>query len=176
MAPQERTEIVQNLELGRQEFLDSVAGLSESDARHRPDPDRWSVLDCVEHVAFVEERFLGWLDQAEKSGAPPADKAKEADLIARVPDRSTRAKAPDAAVPNGRFATLEEAVGRFEAMRARSIRTAHERADELYTLAAKHPRFGPVNGVELLIIIAGHARRHAAQIRETRAAFGKAVN
>lgn len=174
MAPQEKTEIVQNLERSRQEFLDSVAGLSESEARHRPDPDRWSVLDCVEHVAFVEERFLGWLDQAEKSGAPPADKAKESDLMARVPDRSTRAKAPDAVVPNGRFASLDEAVARFEVMRARSIQTAQDRAAELYSLAAKHPRFGPVNGVELMIVIAGHARRHAEQIRETRAAFKKA--
>lgn len=176
MAPQEKTEVVQNLERSRQEFLDAVEGLSESDARHRPDPERWSVLDCVEHVAFVEERFLGWLDNAERSGAPPADKAKEGDLMSRVPDRTTRVKAPDAVIPNGRFATLQEAVERFEAMRARSIQVAHERGDELYSLSSKHPRFGPINGVELMIIIAGHARRHAEQIRETRAAFQKALN
>jgi len=175
MAPQEKTEILQNLERSRQDFLDAVAGLSESDARHRPDPDRWSVLDCVEHVAFVEERFLGWLDNAEKSGAPRADKAKEADLMGRVPDRSARLKAPDAALPNGRFATLAQAIERFEAMRARSIQAAEQRASELYSLAAHHPRFGPVNGVELMIIIAGHSRRHAEQIRETRAASKKAL-
>jgi len=170
MAPQERTQIVQTLEHSRQEFLEAVAGLSESDARNRPDPARWSVLDCVEHVAFVEERFLGWLDNAEKTDARP-DPGKEADLMARVPDRSNPAKAPEAAVPNGRFASLEQAIQRFEAMRARSIQVAEQRGDDLYALAAKHPRFGPVNGVELMIIIAGHARRHAEQIRETRAAL-----
>jgi hypothetical protein len=33
-------------------------------------------------------------------------------------------------------------------------------------LAVEHPRFGTVNGVGLLVLMAGHARRHAAQIRE----------
>ena len=56
-----------------------------------------------------------------------------------------------AVLPNGRFANIEEATARFEAMRARSIQVAQERAAELYSLASKHPRFGPVNGVELMI-------------------------
>ena len=109
MAPNERserTEIVENLERSRQEFLAAVAGLTESQAKVRPDPERWSVLDCVEHVATVEERFLGWLEKAEKLDAPRVDKEKEAGLMARVPDRSTRVKAPEAVVPTGRFTTL----------------------------------------------------------------------
>jgi uncharacterized damage-inducible protein DinB len=171
MAPKERTEIVDNLERSRQEFLAAVAGLSDSQAKTRPDAERWSVLDCVEHVAFVEERFLGWLNGAERLDAPRVDKENEAGLAARVPDRSTRVKAPDAVLPNGRFATIEQALEQFNAQRARSIQFAQDRADDLYSLAAQHPRFGPVNGVELLIIVAGHSRRHAEQIRETRAAL-----
>jgi len=171
VAPQERTEIVDNLERSRQEFLAAVEGLSESQAKTRPDPERWSVLDCVEHVACVEERFLGWLEAAEKLDAPRIDKEKEAGLMVRIPDRSTRAKSPEAVLPTGRFATLAEALDRFNAGRTRSVRFAEDRCDDLYCLAAAHPRFGPMNGVEFLIIIAGHARRHAEQIRETRAAL-----
>jgi uncharacterized damage-inducible protein DinB len=171
MAPQERTEIVDNLERSRQEFIAALSGISEAQAKERPDPARWSVLDCVEHVTIVEERFLGWLKAAEKLDAPRVDKEKEAGLMARIPDRSARAQAPEAVVPNGRFPTLAEALDRFNAGRTQSIQFAGERCDELYCLAAAHPRFGPMNGVEFLIIIAGHARRHAAQIRETRAAL-----
>lgn len=173
MAPKERTEIVDNLERSRQEFLAAVAGLTDAQAKTRPDAERWSVLDCVEHVAFVEERFLGWLNAAERLDAPRVDKENEAGLTARVPDRSTRLKAPEAVLPNGRFATIEQALEQFKAQRARSIQFAQDRAGDLYCLAAQHPRFGPVNGVELLIIIAGHSRRHAEQIRETRAALGQ---
>ena len=68
MAPKERTEIVENLERSRQEFIAAVAGLTESQAQARPDPERWSVLDCVEHVTTVEERFLGWLERRQKAG------------------------------------------------------------------------------------------------------------
>jgi len=175
MAPQEKSQIVRDLERGREEFLAALTGMSEAEARRRADPERWSVLDCVEHVAFVENRFLGWLRDARKLDAPRIDKHKEAGLSARVPDRSTRVKAPEAVVPSGRYATLEQALAEFNAARTRSIHIAAEQGDALYSLATEHPRFGPVNGVELMVIIAGHARRHAEQIRETRAALGHAV-
>ncbi|MGP0075794.1 MAG: DinB family protein [Bryobacteraceae bacterium] len=171
MAPQERTEIVQNLERSREEFLAAVAGLTEAQAKARPDPERWSVLDCVEHVAFVEDRFFGWLEKAEKLDSPRRDREKEIRLMTMVPDRSVRVKAPEAVIPTGRFTTLEQAVAQFNARRTRSVQFAEEHTNDLYCLAAEHPRFGPVNGVELLIITAGHSRRHAEQIRETRAAL-----
>jgi hypothetical protein len=169
MAPQEQTEIVQYLERSRSEFLAAVAGLNESQAKARPDPERWSVLDCVEHVTLVEERFLGFLDAAEKQESPSIDKEKEGRLIVGFVDRSTRLKAPEAVVPTGRFATLEEALDKFNANRTRSIQFAEDRCDDLYCLTSAHPRLGPMNGAEFLILIGSHARRHAEQIRETRA-------
>jgi uncharacterized damage-inducible protein DinB len=174
MAPREKPEIVQNLERSRQEFIAAVAGLNETQAKVRPDPARWSVLDCVEHVTRVEERFLGWLEAANKLDAPRVDKEKEAGLMARIPDRSVRAQSPEAVLPTGRFLTLEQALEQFNIGRTRSIQFAEDRSDDLYCLASEHPRFGPMNGVEFLIIIAGHSRRHAEQIRETRAALEEA--
>jgi hypothetical protein len=171
MAPQERIEIVQNLERSREEFLAALAGLSEAQAKARPEPERWSVLECVEHVAFVEDRFYAWLESAKKLDTPRRDREKELTLMAKVPDRTVRVKAPEAVVPIGRLATLDEAIEQFKSRRARSIQFAEDRCDDLYSLAAEHPRFGPVNGVELLIITAGHSRRHAEQIREARAAL-----
>jgi hypothetical protein len=169
MAPQERTEIVQNLERSRQEFLAAVAGLTESQANTRPDAARWSVLDCVEHVTTVEERFQGWLKSAKKLDSPRIDKEKEAGLSARVPDRSVRVQAPEAVLPSGRFTTLGQALEKFNAGRTRSIQFAEDRCDDLYCLTSAHPRLGPMNGAEFLILIGSHARRHAEQIRETRA-------
>jgi hypothetical protein len=178
MAPEERSEIVQDeivqhLERGRAEFLASVAGLAESQAKVRPDPARWSVLDCVEHVTMVEERFLGWLETAKKLDEPRVDKDKEAGLLVRVADRTTRAQSPEAVLPTGRFTTLEQALEQFNVNRTRSIQFAQDRSGDLYYLASEHPRFGPMNGTEFLIIITAHARRHAAQIHEVRAALEK---
>jgi len=52
-----------------------------------------------------------------------------------------------------------------------TLQFARERAADLYMIASVHPAFGPLNGVEALMIIAGHAQRHAEQIREVRAAL-----
>jgi len=171
MAPEQRTEIVQHLERGREDFLAAVAGIPESQVTIRPDPARWSVLDCVEHVVTVEQRFLGWLESAKKMDTPRIDKEKEAGLLTRVADRSTRAQSPEAALPNGRFATLAQALEQFNVERTRSVQFAENRCDDLYYLAAEHPRFGPMNGAEFMMIITAHARRHAAQIQEVRAAL-----
>lgn len=174
IAPAERSEIVEHLERSRQEFMAAVAGLTEAQAKARSDPERWSVLDCVEHVTRAEERFLGWLEAAKKLDAPRVDKEKEAGLMARITDRSTRAKSPEAVLPAGRFTTLGQALEQFNVERTRSIEFAQDRGDDLYCLTAEHPRFGPINGVEFLIIIAGHSRRHAAQILEARAGLAVA--
>ncbi len=172
MAPETQSEICRTLEDSRRELEDAAGGVSEAQAKINPAEGRWSVLDCVEHVTSVEERFLERLEQAERLPEPRADKRKEADLMARVPDRSTRVKAPEMLEPSARFATLAEGLAQFNAVRARSIRFAEEQAADLSCLAMEHRRFGPVNGTEMLIIIAGHARRHAEQIREIRAELG----
>src|SRR5437588_12448039 len=166
------TEILIVLENSRLEFNAASEGVLEEQAQTAPAPGRWSVLDCVEHVTTVEERFLGWLENGKMLDTPRIDPQIEAELAARVRNRATKAEAPEAARPVGRFATLAEAREQFNAARARSVRFATERAGDLYSISADHPRFGSMNGVEFLTIIAGHALRHAEQIRETRAALG----
>lgn len=172
MAPEERSEIAGILEHSREDFNAAVAGCSETQASTRPEPGRWSVLECVEHVTVVEQIFLGRLEGAERKDGLTIDKQREVDLLARVVSRENRAQAPDPVQPTGRFTSLAEALEQFNAARTRTMRVAADRAADLYGLASEHPRFGPLNGTELLVIIAGHARRHAAQIREIKAALG----
>ncbi len=172
MSPQERTELVQTLERSREEFNALIAGVSDTHAKAKPDPERWSILECVEHVAVVEGRFLGMLQEAPRSETPRVDKEREAQLAVMVPNRETKAQAPEQARPTGRFATLADAVAEFNAARDRSIHFAQERAGELHSMTLQHRRFGPANGAEFMQIVAGHSRRHGAQIRELRAALG----
>jgi len=163
------TSIITSLENSRQQFLAASEGVPEDRAKKPPAPGRWSVLDCVEHVTTVEERFLGWLENGKKLDAPPANPQKEAELFVRVQSRATKLEAPVVVRPVGRFATLAEAREQFNTTRARSMKFAQDRSADLYSLTAEHPRLGVMNGVEFLTIIAAHALRHAEQIRETRA-------
>ena len=171
MTPQERIDILRVLEDGRREF-NAAAAVSESQATASPAPGRWSVLEIVEHVGTVEDRFLGWLQRSETMETPRVDPQREADLAVRVRYRTNRAEAPEVVRPADRFTSLAESLEYFNAARARTIRFADERASDLYSLAADHPRFGALNGIELMVLMAGHALRHADQIREARAAVG----
>ena len=154
----------------------AAAEVSEAQAKLSPAPGRWSVLDCVEHIVFVEGRFLGWLQNPETQPAPPPpappiDKQREVQILSRVASRANRVQAPEAVHPAGRFATLAEALEQFHAVRARSIAFAESRGADLYSLAARHPFFGPLNGAEVMLLMAAHSRRHAAQIDEVRSAL-----
>jgi uncharacterized damage-inducible protein DinB len=171
MTPQPSGDVVQALEQSRVEFNEAAGGVPESQAKISPGAGRWSLVDCVEHVAMSEERFLNWLKNPEAEQAPPMNKQREGEMAARIASRETKVQAPEPVRPTGRFATLAQALEQFNTARADSIRFATERRGELYSLAAKHPFFGPVNGAEVMLLIAGHSRRHAAQMREIRAAL-----
>jgi uncharacterized damage-inducible protein DinB len=166
-------ELVQALENSRNEFSASVSAFSEENVKQRPAPDSWSALECAEHVAIVEGRFLSWLENAERAGVPAQDSARESELAARMSNRERKAQAPEPAKPSGRFATVAEALADFEATRARTIRFANEQGDGLYALATKHPAFGPLNGAELVVLLVAHTRRHRDQVNEVKEILGR---
>ena len=159
------------LEDGRLFVLEVVRDVPAEYASTKPSPERWSVLECMEHLVIVEERFIGWIASGREI-APEASWEKETKLSTMVVDRSFKAVAPEAARPDGRFKTIEEAVDAFNAARARTARLVDERGAELYAVGVTHPRFGEMNAVELVHILSGHAKRHAAQIREVRETLG----
>ena len=173
MSPAERTAIIDLLEKSRQDFHAAAGSLPDTLASQRPEEKRWSVLECVEHVATVEEVFLGRIANAAAGDAPPMDKEKEAALTSKVRDRSTRREAPEAIHPKGRYSSLAQALAEFDRARARTVQFAEQNAATLYAVTAAHPVFGTLNGVEALTIIAAHSGRHADQIREVRAAIEK---
>lgn len=152
---------------GRRDFLEAIRDISPEQASHKPSPRRWSVLDCVEHMAAVEERYLDWLSQGS-ADPPPRDSDRELRLFSIVRSRLIHIEAVDVVRPCGRFENLSAARVAFEAVRGRSEDFARERGLALYSIGATHPYFGILNGAEWIQLIDAHARRHADQIRELR--------
>ncbi len=163
-------DLVTNLEAGRRDFLDAVGDIAPRQASAKPGLNGWSVLDCIEHVAAFEDRYLSWLDGAP-AVAPRRDTRKELVLFNTIRNRFTKVETPDALRPRGRFDTLAAALAEFQAVRNRSVQIARERGETLYAMSIEHPHFGKVNGAELMQLVDGHSRRHADQIRDTREAL-----
>ena len=164
--------ILQALRDSQAEFHAVTKGLSEEQAHAKPAGDRWSVLDCVEHIAIVEGRVLDRLENPIMSPAPPADRAREDKMLADLVNRATRFQAPEGSRPTGRYATLAEALAEFDAARARTIAFAEKHGNGIYSISSVHPVFGPVNGGDTLCLAAAHSLRHADQIRDVRAELG----
>ncbi len=171
MAPHERQEMLESLERSREALLQAVQGVTEEQAARTPAAGRWSILQCVEHVAVVEDYLLGQVVNAHQAEAPLLNEKREALIRARAADRERRVPAPELARPVGRFATLAEATQGFLQVRARTIEFVESSSSDLRCQVTSHPILGTVNCYENLLMIAAHPQRHAGQIAEIRAAL-----
>ena len=99
--------------LDRRQVLAAVSGLADGAAGTRPETDRWSVLETLEHLVFVEHRFLGLAQRGDAYETARVDPERERSLSAGMRDRRTRRQAPEAALPVGRFRSLADAITAF---------------------------------------------------------------
>jgi DinB family protein len=153
------------LEAGRQDFLSATRDVSAEQAFAKPDRECWSVVECIEHVIAVEDRYLNWISDGSAI-EPQRNGDREIRLFAIARSRLTKLQAPEIVRPIGRFQALPDAVAEFNAVRDRSVQVVEGLGESIYSIGAKHPYFGNLNGAELIQLIDGHARRHADQIRE----------
>ncbi len=151
-------------------FLESFAEVTEEEAHLRPAPDRWSVLETVEHLATAEGIQLKLL-QTQRAPRPADAPNRELRFLQVVAERTSKMQSPEAAVPGGRFTSLHAAATQFKTTRAAVIQFLVEIAvEDLRSTEVKHPHpaAGMVSPCEMLIIMAKHAERHARQIEEIR--------
>jgi hypothetical protein len=168
----DREQILKLLAESRDALVASAAGLSDEHAKVRPALDQWSVLECVEHVAFVEDGLFTLLNTRLVPTEPSGDRSRETLFLHGATNRARKFVAPEQAHPTGRFPTLAEALEKFRQARARSTEYVENCELDLRAHTAPHPVLGPVTGQEFLIVLALHPARHAVQIREVRSTLG----
>ena len=160
-----KKEIIELLQSSGSEYACFVASLPDGHSSERLNPEGWSVVQVAEHVVLAEKAMLGMF-LAGRATTSLGDKCREERFAAIMANREGRAKAPPAVMPTGSIGTLADALSEFTAAREESIRAFEQDQRELGSVACHHPMFGPVNGYEMLVLVAGHANRHLAQIRE----------
>src|SRR5215471_13212840 len=84
----------------------AAKGLSEAQWNYKPGPNRWSVAEVVEHLALIEDILKTVFTKFPEGPAPAADRetaAFDADLVAKIVDRSQKVEAPPQARPAARW-------------------------------------------------------------------------
>jgi uncharacterized damage-inducible protein DinB len=175
MTPAERAYLLEQLETSKKEMLASIQGLSAAQWTFKPAPEVWSVQECAEHIILAENFIFGGAQQILKTPAVdrPAlsNEAVDRKIVAGVQDRSHKAKAPEAIVPSGKFATPEDAAREFTARRDKTIAYVTTTTDDLRVHVGPGPA-GPMDAYQFLLLLAAHSARHTAQIREVEANAG----
>jgi DinB superfamily len=167
------------LQQTRDAALGAVKGLSEAQWHFKPEADRWSIAEILEHVVFVQERVLGERREAlANAPPPPADyDYQEVDsiVIHHFPDRLTKFQAPEFARPAGRWTTSE--------MPARLIHNCaclieyleltpdlrQHAVESMPIKAVSQGKYELMDGYQWVLAAAAHTERHTKQILELKA-------
>jgi hypothetical protein len=143
----------------------------------RPAPDRWSIVEILEHVARIDTGVakLLALRAADPRPAPP-DELEAARLtprrVALVRAPSQRFEAPERVRPTGAVAP-DDAVEHLARARAALV-AAYEAADPatLDGSVHAHPFLGPITLRGWVELSAHHDARHARQLAALADAWG----
>lgn len=174
LSQHDRDYAMAQLQAGRKEFLDAVAGLTPEQWNFKAAPDRWSIADCAEHIALSEDFISGMIkNQILKGPATPEkrDQVKvknDEDLTKAVVDRTQKFKAPEPITPKKRWADPAEAVSHFKESRDANIAYIETTQDDLRGHFAPHPAAGMLDAYQWFLLMSAHTERHVAQIQEVK--------
>ena len=167
----DKDKAVQYLESTKKDVLDATKDLSPAQWNFKPALDRWSVAECMEHIAAAEDYIRGMV--VEKVMLAPAVPGRDvvaidAAIIANVPHRTTKRQAPDEIKPSNRFGSPQGSIDHFVESRAKTEEFVKD-TPGLRDHAADSPAGTKWDAYEFVLLIAAHSERHTNQIKEVKA-------
>ncbi len=174
LSKDERSRLLDHLKKTEKMLKDATKGLSPEQWRYKAAPERWSVADCVEHLALTEEFLFNMAtNTVMKSPAVAVDPAaaKEGDewILKVIPDRSNKAQAPETLRPSGKWTTPEAALKAFLASRKKTLEYVKKTQEDLRAHKANAPFGRSLDGYHWLLLVSAHTERHSAQALEVKA-------
>lgn len=173
---QERAYAIDALTSTRVALRQSINGLTNAQLNYKPAPDRWSIAECVEHIALVERGIFGAIQKGMGYPANPEKRAEikysDVDVIKAVRSRSVTLPAPDPFLPTGRFGSTHAALDAFDQQRETAITYVQTVTDDLRTHYFRHIALGWLDSYQAILLLASHGERHRKQIEEVKASPG----
>lgn len=151
----------------------AVKGLSDEQLKFKPAPDRWSVEECLKHIAVTEQALWGMTEGNIKQPANPDKrteiKSSDEDIIKMIENRTQKIQTADPLKPeNTPFKSAAEAQESFKTTREKIIEFVNTTNDDLRNHVATLP-IGMFDSYQMLLFIGAHSNRHTQQIEEVKA-------
>jgi len=169
----ERDYAVKFLKETEQGVFDAVKDLSEAQLNFKPAPDKWSIADCVKHIATAETTLWDMTAEPLKQPVNPEKRADikftDEQLIKAVEDRTQKSKTFAALEPaNSPYKTVPEALAAFKHNREKLITFVKTTKKDLRNHVLVLP-IGTYDTYQFILLISGHSNRHTQQIEEVKA-------
>jgi hypothetical protein len=168
MTDMDREHLLVHFQMTTQMVAELVHGLSPAQLEYKASADRWSIRECVSHLAVAEPDYWRGLQKAVKAGPDMKDKksaANDADIMWYGIDRVVHTKTGGGHEKVDTYKDLGEALAKFQALRATMIEYIKTTNDDL-----RSHSFGEYGEVidswQWMLEISTHAERHIQQIRE----------
>lgn len=177
---QERKFGIIKLKDTKEDAINSTKGLSETQLNYKIANEKWSVKECMYHIAAAEKLLWSIFDAAMKISANPEKRSEikisDEQLMAMIEDRSVKAQAPEPIQPkNTGFKSLDEAIVDYKKTRAEHIKYLKNTTEDLRNHIVQMP-FGYIDCYQFLLFMASHSKRHTQQMNEVKANPGFPVN
>lgn len=173
LTSQERNFALKFLKETEIDVFNSIRNLSKDQLTFKASADKWSVEDCVKHIAASETELWKMVDASLKQPANPEKRAgikfTDEELIKAVEDRSHKSSTFAALEPaNSPFKTLEEALASFKKNREKLIAFVKNTKEDLRNHVSVLP-LGTYDAYQFILLISAHSNRHTQQLEEVKA-------
>ena len=157
----------------RDDAISTTKGLSEKQLNFKATSDKWSIKECLFHIAGAEKLLWSMFVGTMKLPANPEKRAEiklsDEETVKLAEDRTKKAKAPEPILPlNTGFSTLTAAVDNFKKNRNDHIKYLKNSTEDLRNHVMQMP-FGYIDCYQFLLFMAAHSNRHIEQMNEVKA-------
>jgi hypothetical protein len=167
MTNEDREHLLVHFEMTTQMLAEQVRGLSPAQLEYKASPDRWSIRECVSHLAVAEPDYWRDLMAAVKAAPDMAGKKSantDADIMWYGIDRVVHTKTGGGHEKVDTYKDLGVALAKFQALRATMIEYIKTTSDDLRAHSFGKPE--SIDCWQWMLEISTHAERHIQQIRE----------
>ena len=176
LSKKERKFAADHMKTSKSDVQAAIKGLTEAQLNFKPAADKWSVQDCLYHIAASEKTLWGMFEGALKGPATPEKKTEakftDEQVIAMITSRENKAKTFAPLEPlNTGYKSLDEALNDFKTNRGNHIKYIKATSEDLRNRFVQLP-FGTIDCYQFCLFISAHTNRHLAQMQEVKADAG----
>lgn len=153
-------------------IVNATKGLSAEQLNFKSSPERWSIMECLEHIVVTEPKLFEYEKDALSKPATPEKrndiKLTDDEIMVMMVDRSFKAKAPAEMVPEGKYKDVQTALNDLQKQRKEMMAYLDDYSmDDLRNRVMEGP-FGSIDAYQFMLFIPGHTARHTMQILEVK--------